>query len=84
MVYVDGFGDLVDVEAPLPKLRMNEDKKTGLELSQYLVVITTFERCAQLYAVQTHRGSSFMQLELMKIRWLRLVVDEGHELGLGT
>ena len=99
VIYFDGLGDILDIQAPLPKLRINEDRKSGLELSQYLIVVTTFERCASLQQkVQAKKSKTSARdrryllsgasheigrdgIEINKIRWLRLIVDEGHELG---
>ena len=96
VVYFDGLGDILDVSAPLPRLRVGGDRKSALELSQYLIVVTTFERCASLQQqVASQREvnrylsqrsvsatvSSSTAMELSQVRWLRLIVDEGHELG---
>jgi len=96
VVYFDGLGDILDVEAPLPRLRLGGKRKTALELSQYLIVVTTFERCEALQteanrnvvllsslssSTRAITKTSNSVLEISKIRWLRLVVDEGHELG---
>ena len=99
VIYFDGLGDILDIQAPLPKLRINEDRRSGLELSQYLIVVTTFERCASLQQkVKATKSKTSARdrryllsgasneigrdgIEINKIRWLRLIVDEGHELG---
>ena len=99
VVYFDGLGDILDVEAPLPRLRLGGERKSAIDLAQYLIVVTTFERCASLQQQakqqQERQGALGLSaravgamedsaLELAKIRWLRLVVDEGHELGAGV
>ena len=92
VVYFDGLGDILDVQAPLPRLKLGGVKKNAIELSQYLIVVTTFERCAALFLeekknrahkseVSSKYQTNTSTLELQQIRWLRLIVDEGHELG---
>ena len=94
VVYLDGLGDIVDVIPPLSNMRVPSRDAAGIsvsELSQYLVVVTTFERC-QVEAAKlnlSEESDSTPQLAsyqsnaqlFLKIRWLRVVVDEGHELG---
>ena len=59
IVYIDGLGDIMDIQAPLPKLvinnsiQMNAKNNNNSELnsenvSNYLFFITTFERCSLL------------------------------------
>jgi hypothetical protein len=129
VVYLDGLGDIVDVDAPLSRLRMDSSTRhhsaeSVQMLSRYLIVVTTFERCAaEFQRVQDSLGSLSEQFEaggtssssssgrsrsaastsasvggnvssgattasrgnsLLQMRWLRVVVDEGHELGKGA
>ena len=98
VVYLDGLGDIVDVVPPLSSVKVPTRDVHHIsvsELSQYLIVVTTFERCqveaAKLClskededigsdAVRVDSYNTAAQL-FLKIRWLRLIVDEGHELG---
>eukprot|EP01035_Chromulina_nebulosa_P017760 gene17760-23360_t len=99
VVYIDGLGDIVDVEAPLPKVIVWSSMNSSAEiLSNYLFVITTFERCAGLEYVRKQLCNDDVEEEFCQykssvpnsnldalntflgIRWLRLVIDEGHEL----
>jgi hypothetical protein len=110
VVFIDGLGDIVDVEAPLPKLVVTEGLNASMEnLASYMFVITTIERCAALqtkrmamkvdagFRYHNEEDSSAINIEDLQswgnsplsvalkaffgVRWLRLVVDEGHELG---
>ena len=126
VVWLDGFGDIVDITSPLPKLEHTRRIQISAEtLSQYFIVVTTFERCDSEFLamhqqrhvkVSTEAPSSSYIYDLdacsgnadkkqsdqesvvnsqyglnkntlssygiiHKVRWLRLIIDEGHELG---
>jgi hypothetical protein len=63
IVYLDGLGDIVDVQAPLPKLQLtNEIDLPASDLAHYSIVLTTFERCAREWQLcnSTGRASQLM------------------------
>ena len=74
IVYVDGLGG--DLRRPFVdhkkrRQRGYQNLPRAEDLASHLIVITTFSRCKEQSARNT----------FLKIRWLRLVVDEGHILG---
>jgi hypothetical protein len=78
---------------PISSLKISDKINMSVEeISQYLIVVTTFDRCKleqvdNLKRYDSNNGYNliFSQTQLfMKIRWLRVVVDEGHELGQYT
>lgn len=107
VVYLDGLGDIVDVETPLSKvlLRPSVPIQAADFLSSYMIVVTTLERCVSEHralgqdedfvfdrkslskldkevASSNFRGKSSLasRSPLMQLRWLRMIVDEGHEI----
>jgi len=85
VVYFDGLGDVIDITPPIAKIKLSPNALSDpTVLSQYVIVVTTFERCAQEEVRRRTSGEVFKRSALRSLRWLRLVVDEGHELGLAT
>ena len=80
IVYIIGLGDIVDLVPPLSKYEIkNRTTHDLFHLSTYLIVITTFERCSREYKICEQSVVSGTPISLT-IRWLRLIIDEGHEL----
>jgi len=77
VIWFDGWGDLVSVRQPLtePKIEGHRPSLTAAQMADHMVIVTTMERCQLEY---DHERSPYRDL-----RWLRLIVDEGHELGGG-
>lgn len=78
---------------PISSLKISDKFNMSVEeISQYLIVVTTFDRCkleqvdnVKRNSFNNGNNSIFSQTQLfMKIRWLRVLVDEGHELGQYT
>jgi hypothetical protein len=84
VVYIDGLGDIADLSAPLPKVQAvaRGGEISAAEMSTYLIVITSLERCTHEYRRSMVQNGSAVadRCPFLSIRWLRIVVDEGHEL----
>lgn len=96
-VYIDGLGDLLDAPVPFPAVQIASSALASAgELAGFAIVVTTFERCgreqlkADVRTAAAWQGRSVesawaandsRRSSLMALRWLRLVVDEGHCLG---
>ena len=72
VVYLDGLGGDMSGWTPGAPFHLNDQFDcSDEELSSYLIIVTTFQR---LRSIKTSRSP------LLDIRFLRLVVDEGHHL----
>jgi len=82
-VWIDGLGDVADVSDFRMRVSdiSNTDVADEYTLASYTVVLTTYDRCRGERAKVQHGGLGMAESPLMRLRWLRLVVDEGHEMG---
>ncbi|KAL7468826.1 hypothetical protein ACHAXS_009057 [Conticribra weissflogii] len=90
VVYIDGVGDISTARYPLNH-NSSMPMLSQFELANYLIVLVPFSRIKEHYYLRKRqrdegiilgsRESTASQSSLLQLRWFRIIVDEGHELG---
>ena len=94
VVWIDGVGDLSTARSPM-KFNQQMSMPSAFDLIGHTIVVVPFSRIKQQYGsrkrtlggnAQTSAGrendeNMMLKLSLFQVRWFRIVVDEGHELG---
>ena len=83
VVYVDGVGDLSTAIFPLNHVQ--GPMPPAFHLMSHMVVVVPFSRIQDQFRSRKRRRNDesdySTQSSLLQLRWFRIVVDEGHELG---
>ena len=84
VVYIDGVGDLSTARFPLN--HQQTPVPSAFDLMSYIIAVVPFARIKQQYNNARKRrkagdSNTVSSSSLLQLRWFRIVVDEGHELG---